>query len=317
MLRSFSTANVDRASRFGYWTDLSSELFCPLQISPARADEFDAEVGIDTLGSIAIARTYSAAARIERTERHLARVPAHRFSCLLAVRGSIHLRHRGHDIVLNERDCVLLDQHAPHSVTFADINQALGVQIHEETLSHLLPKPETYCGQALCGAGGLGDTLATMIESLWNRVVEGVPAGAGQALAHNVLELLALAYAVECRSEADEAGVRNARKAQIKRFIEGNLRDADLRVDVIAAFLRVSPRYVRMLFSDEPETVTAYIQRRRLERCADFIADPHWGARTITDAAFEWGFSSTAHFSRAFRRHFGQSPTEYRAAHRG
>jgi AraC-like DNA-binding protein len=153
-----------------------------------------------------------------------------------------------------------------------------------------------------------------MIESLWDRVVEGVPAGAGHALAHNMLDLLATAYAIEYRTETDEAGARNARKAQIKRFIEIKLRDADLKVDDIAAFLRVSPRYVRMLFADEPETVTAYIQRRRLERCADLIADPHWGGRTITDAAFDWGFSSTAHFSRAFKRRFGLSPTDYRAA---
>lgn len=317
MLKRFSTANVDRASRFGYWSDLNSELFCPLQISPARPDEFDAEVSIDTVGPIAIARTFSTAARIERSERHLTRPPGHRFGFLVAVRGTIHLIHRGHEIVLDKHDGVLLDQQAPYRITFSDSNHALGAQIHDETLRYLLPKAETYCGHPLRGSAGLGNTLSSLTESLWERVIEGVPAGAEHVLAHNLLELLTAAYAVEYRSDTADTGVRNARKAQIRQYIEANLRDADLSVQAIAEFMRVSPRYVRMIFADEPETVTAYILRRRLERCAELMRNPRWGGRTVTDAAFEWGFSSTAHFSRAFKRQFGLSPTAYRAAPTG
>jgi len=35
--------------------------------------------------------------------------------------------------------------------------------------------------------------------------------------------------------------------------------------------------------------------------------------KTITEIAFFWGFSDSAHFSRSFRRRFGISPRIFRA----
>jgi AraC-like DNA-binding protein len=33
------------------------------------------------------------------------------------------------------------------------------------------------------------------------------------------------------------------------------------------------------------------------------------GGKTITDVAFSWGFSSSSHFSRVFRKYFGIVPS--------
>ena len=38
-------------------------------------------------------------------------------------------------------------------------------------------------------------------------------------------------------------------------------------------------------------------------------------AEGITEIAFRWGFNDSAHFSKAFRAEFGQSPRAYRALH--
>ncbi|MDO3384220.1 AraC family transcriptional regulator [Gilvimarinus sp. SDUM040013] len=35
----------------------------------------------------------------------------------------------------------------------------------------------------------------------------------------------------------------------------------------------------------------------------------------ISDIAYDWGFSSNAHFSRAFKKYTGLSPREYRSLH--
>ena len=41
-------------------------------------------------------------------------------------------------------------------------------------------------------------------------------------------------------------------------------------------------------------------------------ADLGHGADTVTQVAFRWGFRSPAHFSRAYRGHFGAAPSEHR-----
>ena len=57
--------------------------------------------------------------------------------------------------------------------------------------------------------------------------------------------------------------------------------------------------------------VAALIQRRRLERIHAHLTDPG-ERRRISEIAFQYGFVSKAHFSRAFRNAFGCSPREAR-----
>jgi AraC-like DNA-binding protein len=42
------------------------------------------------------------------------------------------------------------------------------------------------------------------------------------------------------------------------------------------------------------------------------LHDPALAERRVIDIALTWGFSSAAHFSRAFRRKYGLSPIEFR-----
>ena len=64
----------------------------------------------------------------------------------------------------------------------------------------------------------------------------------------------------------------------------------------------------------EAETVTQYIQRRRLEECARALIDAPVRDRLVTEIAFDYGFNSLTHFGRVFRNQFGLTPSEYRRA---
>jgi len=59
--------------------------------------------------------------------------------------------------------------------------------------------------------------------------------------------------------------------------------------------------------------VAAFIKQRRLKRIHAILADPR-DRRPIAEVAYQHGFTGGAHFSRAFRRAFGYSPSEAREA---
>ena len=86
-------------------------------------------------------------------------------------------------------------------------------------------------------------------------------------------------------------------------FIHDHLRDPDLSIDQISVALGCSKRYLHMLFSDRGLTVSEYIWRARLLNCRQDLETQC--NKTITDVAFSWGFSSSSHFSRVFRKYFG------------
>lgn len=64
------------------------------------------------------------------------------------------------------------------------------------------------------------------------------------------------------------------------------------------------------------ETLFSYIQRLRVEGAATHIC-MYSGEKTITQIAQDFGFSSSAVFSRTFKKRFGISPSEFRKSNHG
>jgi AraC-like DNA-binding protein len=54
------------------------------------------------------------------------------------------------------------------------------------------------------------------------------------------------------------------------------------------------------------------VRRERLARCLEDLRRPTGGS--VTEIAFRWGFRDAAHFARVFKREYGQSPSDARAA---
>jgi AraC family transcriptional regulator, positive regulator of tynA and feaB len=96
-------------------------------------------------------------------------------------------------------------------------------------------------------------------------------------------------------------------------FINEHLRDPDLSIDQISAALGCTKRYLHMLFSERGMTVSDYIWQARLQNCRQELENQC--GKTITDVAFSWGFSSSSHFSRVFRKYFGVVPSSIHKAH--
>ena len=56
--------------------------------------------------------------------------------------------------------------------------------------------------------------------------------------------------------------------------------------------------------------MTTYIRDRRLEQARlVLIAGP--GRPSVSELAAHWQFADSSHFIRAFRKRYGQTPTEY------
>ena len=59
-------------------------------------------------------------------------------------------------------------------------------------------------------------------------------------------------------------------------------------------------------------SVSEWIWDRRLQRCYDLLTRPEPRPLSVTEVAYQLGFSSSSHFSTAFRRKFGISPSDLR-----
>lgn len=105
--------------------------------------------------------------------------------------------------------------------------------------------------------------------------------------------------------------------ALVKRaivYIEENLRDGSLSVEKIAAQLHLSPMHLNRIFQRELHSpVKAFITKQRMELGGKLLKESSFN---ISQIRIFCGYSHSSSFIKAFLRHFGVSPTEYRSRHR-
>jgi AraC-like DNA-binding protein len=140
---------------------------------------------------------------------------------------------------------------------------------------------------------------------------EPLNASVADAMADAEIELAKLAIIEQVFTRGDET-VRETVRARIQSYIQRNLTDPDLTIERIAERMRCTKRYLHKVFNSPQETLNQYIWSRRLELCRTRLLQPELAGQSITEIAFDCGFSNAAHFSRSFRARFGECPRVYR-----
>ena len=131
-------------------------------------------------------------------------------------------------------------------------------------------------------------------------------------LADAVLDLMGALVCFAVPSNQDCIQQSLYQRDRIKKVAQLNLRNPDLDVDFIAAAVGLSARQVHRLFADEGTSLMRWVWVQRLEQCRRELGQDESGRRSISDIAYTWGFNDQAHFSRAFRKHFGLAPRDLR-----
>lgn len=94
-------------------------------------------------------------------------------------------------------------------------------------------------------------------------------------------------------------------------YIEEHISE-EIKTETLADIAGLSPFYFQRLFSRlVKRPVGEYTKLRRLAQSANALKDKH---TRIVDVAIDYGFSSHANFTRAFKEIYGITPDEYRTS---
>ena len=307
----YSTKAVSQREKAGYWNSLCNKLF-DLDMNAVDAGTFEAEAIVDEVGPLLVSQITSGPIIVERTRDHIAHMRSMRYSLLVQTHGQSIVTHHGDEIKLRENDFIIFDNTYPHRLAVEKEMTLTAFSIPEKLLRRHFPDPAGISGICMSGMDGMSMVVSSTLRGVWEQVRRGLDAEFRGAIAENLLDFVAIGYAAENRAAVGGTATVSRRRLQIKKIIEDQLHDPDLSSESIAAELRISPRYLRMVFAAENETVSSYILRRRLEKCARQLLSPVWRGRTITEIALHCGFNNAAHFSRVFRSHYGITPRGYR-----
>ena len=101
--------------------------------------------------------------------------------------------------------------------------------------------------------------------------------------------------------------------ADLTATVQAHLSDTNLGVEDVATYLGLTRMQLyRKVKAVLGTGVTEFIQGQRLDKAGELLLDE---SRSITDVAYELGFSTPSYFSSSFRARYQLSPSEYRARH--
>jgi len=313
-VEAYSTTTVHKKEKVEYWQALCSRTYADLELAPRDHRTFEGELRRCFSGPFSFIRVSSSAACITRSGEEIARTSGQRYELFLTLRGESVCAHNGQRAVLRPGDFTLVDLSLPYRFEFEEVCSAASLGMPKALVSSYLPVPAVCLGRPMSGTLGANRLVSVMIDCLCAQVQSGQMAEVGPSLVRGLLDIVATAYSAAIGAPASQSAVAACRRVQIRAYIEANLKDPRLSPRHVATALGISPRYLRLLFSHEDETIARYVTRRRLEEATRELADSQWRGTTVTDIAYNWGFSDAAYFSRVFRERFGMSPRRYRLA---
>lgn len=97
---------------------------------------------------------------------------------------------------------------------------------------------------------------------------------------------------------------------ELKEMIQDHI-DTSLTLKELSKNLDINPSYLSREFSKHFDNLTFgdYIRKERIDRAIELMATASF---SLTDIAYFTGFSDQSHFTRIFKKHTGQNPSEYR-----
>lgn len=227
--------------------------------------------------------------------------------------GEATLSQDEHSAELQPGDIAILDSSRAYAILVPRSFDALWVSVPRYRIEGRLHALSDIVAQRIDGSTGIGHVASSMLSAALDEAPR-MQAKEANRIANHLLDLLSLCLT---NTTAARPGDRTTTYSalmlrRIHEFIESKLDDDGLSPDEVAAAQNVSVRYVNKLFQREGTSVARWIRMRRLERCRMDVENPENARRSISDIAYSHGFGNISSFNRAFRSHFGLSPSSLR-----
>lgn len=307
------TSELRERDRMDYWRDAICDEFVQLDCEEVTSGDFLGELhGGVGISDLRFSEVIADPHLVVRSKRQIAKSTEADFLISFQIENRGLIRQNGREARLKPGSFAMYDSTKPYSLTFKERFHQFVLQMPKEVLSRHLVNPEQYTAVATSAHAGLGAVLTQFIFSLAKELK--LVRAASDELADNLVEMIAMAFSSSMMLEqvGTHSVVRKSLRTRILHYIDTNLCDSQLSNAQIAQAAGISIRYLHKLFEQEVESTHALVLRKRLERARTLLDDPAYAGHSIEQIAYSTGFSSAAHFSRSFKKHFGLSPSDIR-----
>jgi AraC-like DNA-binding protein len=305
-----STNVVKPSDKFGLWQESLWNLLGRLRSEASGEESFAGKIEHCDIGDLRICRIVARRHRVIR-KREGGHDNQDLLKVALQLKGSSYFEQNNRGVLLSPGTWSIYDTTRPYTVCAMGNVELLTLLIpRARIVTHRLNLNDVIV-RRFSGAAGVGKLAYQFMTTAFAEIANVNPEHEWEIVGA-ISQLIRLAM-LEGAGEQTDLSVRERWRERIRVYIDEHLRDPDLSLDQIAGVMNCSKRYVHKLFESEGISISEYIWQMRLNRCRQELVDPVFANKSITEIAYSWGFSNSAHFSRAFKEKFHICPRTYRA----
>jgi AraC-like DNA-binding protein len=308
----FQSVSFAPSQRAAVWQDILSRKLVAVEVEQLTNHPYNIDASLRILPECRFGFAVSGASTFRRTPAAVAK-DNDDVLLVVSMEGSCTFANGDGETTLEEGDGYLLSCKTAGSFTWTANTRFMCLRLSRERLKPLVPNVAAAAGKL-----NRQDTEALRMLTSYLRTLDD-----GQTLATPELRKLVEAQIYDLAALAINAraarllpnrleGMGAIWPAAIKKYIRENLTHQSLSVSDVARVHRISSRHLQRVLEAEGTTFSEFLMACRLERTHAMLSDRRQAHRPVGEIALANGFGDISHFNRAFRRHYGASPTEIR-----
>lgn len=310
MRSAFDLQRVEAGERAVAWKRSASTFFPGLSVQDLRANPARGSICGTPLGAGEVWTILSPPLHVHYQPRGRVEPSAGQFSVMLQLQGSTIAAQAGQSCTLRARDVCLIDSAVPFDLQVQeDFSHLMFLRLPRSMVLARHPYLERQTARCFNPDEAGTHLLRTVLLGL----LDTAP------FLHDEQSAIALSGTVQLLGVSQPPdGSRhtsaNWRARAALALIESDLADPLLTATRVARAQGISRRRLDEILQDAAGcSVSSHIWHRRLEQAASDLRDARLANRTVTQIAFGAGFTSAAHFARAFKHRYGCSPRDWRS----
>ena len=280
------------------------------EMSSHRPDEFRARVVTDTFGEMLTTRMRAQHLNVHRTEAFVEDEYAEYLQIGIVSHGRLHTRQNALEQSVTAGNAVALLGRLPFQTWTERPVEVMQIYLPMAVVEGYGFRPDAWAGRSWEGTPSLAGLLRLMLS------VVGVPdAVTESSRIHLGLSLRELTLAVlheGSRGVLPAYDTGDTHRTRARMVIAARFTDPSFDVAALAAALHVSVRHLHTLFRDEEFGAGELLRRTRLDHAARLLSTQTTARVTVAAVAAASGLRAEDAFTRAFKRVYGSTPSEYR-----
>lgn len=293
------------------WQATVSDTFFPLETKMVEDLSFSGDLNTWNLGIVGLSQMRCDGILYKRHKRHFLEEVKSSLLITIPKLGDVGFSQNQRQATCSPGSFLVERGDVPYEFWHEQTNELLVLKVSSESVRARIGPTDRLGALSFDGTQGVANFFLDVVKTTAQHV-DVLDETARTAAGMHILDLLCLSIRNDERVlDSNMSSIRAAHLHRAEQFIRNNLNDEDLSSTQVAEACNVSLRYLQQLFLDAEKSISGFIREKRLVRSHEDLSVTG-STTTVAEIAHKWGFSDQSQFNKAYRAHFGCTPTDTR-----